>query len=123
MPIRSNRICNKINCNRVIEGTRSRCKEHESKPFEHLNKIRSSGMDDNTTFYNSRRWRKTSKLFLSLNPICVECGNLAKHSDHIKRIADGGDPYSFTNLQALCISCHSSKTAKEIRNKGGGCNT
>lgn len=33
--------------------------------------------------------------------------------DHITRIEEGGDPWDETNLQGLCHSHHSQKTARE----------
>ena len=65
-----------------------------------------------TEFYNKRRWRNVSQSFLMSNPVCVMCGRPAEHSDHIVAIKDGGDEYSFSNLQALCIGCHNSKEIK-----------
>lgn len=41
------------------------------------------------------------------NPLCEKCGAMAEHVHHVQDIADGGDPYSFTNLASLCASCHS----------------
>ena len=64
---------------------------------------------ESTDFYNSRTWRKVSQSFLMSNPVCVMCGKPAQHSDHIVAIKNGGDRYSFSNLQALCISCHNIK--------------
>ncbi|MBF0421907.1 MAG: HNH endonuclease [Magnetococcales bacterium] len=34
-------------------------------------------------------------------------------ADHITPIKSGGDRYSQDNLQSLCLSCHSRKTAVE----------
>lgn len=110
MPLRSNRICSMINCNKVTPGNQSRCNEHTPKSWDIKREY--------NPFYSSARWKKTTKLFLSLYPICCKCERLAKHTDHIIRIVDGGDPYDFKNLQPLCIRCHSSKTAKEIRSNG-----
>jgi len=34
----------------------------------------------------------------------------AHHADHIVEIEDGGKPYSSSNLQSLCRSCHTTKS-------------
>lgn len=69
-------------------------------------------------FYNSVRWRKLSKLYLSNFPICEMCENdLSRHTDHIEPWQDGGKKYDYDNLQALCISCHAKKTASDIKRR------
>lgn len=55
---------------------------------------------------------------LVMEPTCRHCERKnrlteAEEVDHIKPIADGGDPYEFGNLQSLCKRCHRMKTAKE----------
>ena len=35
--------------------------------------------------------------------------------DHLVPLEDGGDPWSESNLQALCRGCHIAKTAAENR--------
>jgi 5-methylcytosine-specific restriction protein A len=39
---------------------------------------------------------------------------MANEVDHIVSIANGGDPWDYTNLQALSKRCHSRKTAREV---------
>jgi len=66
-----------------------------------------------------RRWQKARDHFLSSKPPCAICkrkGLSAKemHVDHIK--PHRGDMkllYDVSNLQALCKSCHSTKTNRE----------
>ena len=71
--------------------------------------------EENQAFYNSAAWRKTSRNYLQRNPLCVSCKakgitKEARHADHIVEIKDGGAMLSFSNLQALCIPCHNTKT-------------
>lgn len=60
-------------------------------------------------------WKRLRALVLGSHPICVACHMApATHVDHI--VPHRGDDRLFfdpANLQALCRSCHSSKTAKQ----------
>jgi len=72
----------------------------------------------NRTPYNYR-WKQVREDWLRANPLCVICmenGIItpAKEVDHI--VAHKGNYAMFWdngNLQSLCKSCHSTKTAKE----------
>ena len=63
------------------------------------------------------RWRRLRKLFLASNPLCAAC--LAEHIvrsatevDHVLPKSQGGTD-DWDNLQSLCKSHHSEKTARE----------
>lgn len=59
-------------------------------------------------------WRRYRERFLAVNPWCVECNRLANVVDHIT--PHRGNERLFwdpSNHQAMCDSCHSSKTARE----------
>jgi 5-methylcytosine-specific restriction endonuclease McrA len=59
-------------------------------------------------------WRSLRAHFLALNPTCKLCGAMAVHADHIKTAKEFPElRLSISNLQPLCHSCHSRKTAKE----------
>ncbi|WEG14915.1 HNH endonuclease [Pullulanibacillus sp. KACC 23026] len=49
--------------------------------------------------------------------MCLKDGRLepSRHTDHIKPVSGPNDPLFWdpNNHQALCVSCHSTKTAKE----------
>ena len=114
MPYKSKRICSYPNCNKIINSTQSHCHEHKPQSWEIKREY--------NPFYSSAKWKRLSKRFRQANPLCVECkrkgrDQIGHHADHIKPIEQGGDPLDWNNLNALCIPCHSSKTAKEIRNK------
>jgi 5-methylcytosine-specific restriction protein A len=56
--------------------------------------------------------------FLREHPVCGACserGGLipARVVDHLVPVKDGGARYLTSNLQALCVSCHNRKTARE----------
>lgn len=73
---------------------------------------------DNSSFYNSWKWRKTAKAFRESNPCCVKCEaegivSATEYVDHIERIEGGGEKYDHSNLQGLCKFHHNSKSGKE----------
>jgi 5-methylcytosine-specific restriction protein A len=60
------------------------------------------------------RWQKLRKVFLAVNPLCVECQRPATVVDH--RTPHRGDQmlmWQWDNLQPMCKPCHDSKTARE----------
>jgi 5-methylcytosine-specific restriction enzyme A len=75
--------------------------------------------DEYHHLYNNDRWRNYSKNYLKKHPLCVQCKREGKIvpsgvTDHI--LQHRGDPVSFwdpKNHQALCVPCHSEKTARE----------
>lgn len=69
-------------------------------------------------FYHTARWRRTSRLFLQNNPLCILCRErgiteASAISDHIipKDVCD--NPYDIRNLQPLCKKCHAKKSAQD----------
>lgn len=95
------------NC-RKIKGLNCDCPE--KKPFEGINR-------SNQSFYNSTKWRKLSKAFKVLNPLCVECLQEGKTTpvditDHIEPIDKGGAKLDVANLQSLCHSHHNKKSGR-----------
>ncbi len=77
------------------------------------------GMDkSNSSIYKSRQWRRVRQLVLHKQPICVMCERknkfvTANTIDHITPINKGGAIWAIDNLQALCSSCHNSKSSKD----------
>jgi 5-methylcytosine-specific restriction protein A len=79
--------------------------------------------NDNSKFYNSWPWRKKSKAFRMIHPLCAICEEngltvAGKVVDHIVRINDGGDRLDDDNLQVLCEKCHNRKSSNESRGRG-----
>jgi 5-methylcytosine-specific restriction protein A len=57
------------------------------------------------------QWAKVRASYLASHPLCENCLLLntvtpAVLVHHKKRIAEGGAPYDFNNLQSLCYRCH-----------------
>lgn len=67
--------------------------------------------------YRGRRWERTRRLVLERDGWrCQGCGRSGwLEVDHIRPLSRGGDHFDLGNLQALCKSCHSRKTARERR--------
>lgn len=82
-------------------------------PEERKKAYEKSRLSSSQRGYGSH-WRKLRKMVLAAQPICSvgTCFQPAIEVDHIIPKARGGDD-SFSNLQGLCKSCHSRKTAKE----------
>jgi 5-methylcytosine-specific restriction enzyme A len=101
-PARAGRPCAHPGCT-VIVHTGSRCAEH----------ARAYDLARGTSVQRGygTEWRKISQTYLAAHPWC-KCGQRARHTDHIvPRRAGGTDEES--NLQGLCHSCHSRKTASQ----------
>jgi 5-methylcytosine-specific restriction protein A len=63
------------------------------------------------------RWQRVRLMYLRANPLCVECAaqgrtEAATDVDHIVARRNGGTD-DWDNLQSMCHSCHSRKTAGE----------
>lgn len=72
--------------------------------------------------YHTPAWRQLRLVILEREPICRTCRyedriSRATQIDHIRPVTAGGDFYDAENLQPLCASCHSSKSAKEGNQK------
>lgn len=69
---------------------------------------RHSHRNDRGFNYQSKAWTTTRNAFIKANPVC-KCGKPANVADHRVRVKENGDPYAWSNLQALCSSCHNKK--------------
>ena len=81
---------------------------------EHLREV------DNSSFYNSKRWRSLRNYFIQKNPLCNICKRKgitegAQMVDHIKPISKFGMGVAtdIKNLQSLCNKCHAKKSGQE----------
>lgn len=103
MPRKAKRPCSYPGCPRLVpvDGPRF-CPEHQRQEWARQNDNRPSA---EARGYGPQ-WRAISTRFLRDYPRCQRCGAPATIAHHIIRKRDGGtDDYS--NLMALCQSCHS----------------
>lgn len=111
MPMKPKKPCRHPGCPKLTAGLY--CEEHAVSHRDDRETSSRRGYDS--------RWRRARKRFLSAHPLCEKCreqGKLVKADvvDHI--IPHRGDEKRFWdegNWQALCKSCHDSKTMTEDR--------
>ena len=113
MPSITRKICSKHG----VYTTRSceLCKAENTKTYD-----KTARNKESANIYHSTRWRKIRIQILKRDGgICQHCGKAEKSMivDHIQEIKDGGDAYSYSNLETLCKSCHNTKTAQEKANR------
>jgi len=95
--------------------TRERyCPAHAAETVRQYERDRASDHQ----FYGRAQWRKLRRMKLRATPLCEHCSperaTPATEVDHIIDRALRPDlAYTWANLQCLCKSCHSRKTASE----------
>lgn len=121
MPRKPGRACTITpGCPGIVRGDRCNVcgprRQTESEYDQRRGSAASRGYD--------RRWRRLRAMILARQPLCVMC--LAENRvtpaielDHIVPLRDGGDN-SEDNLQPLCKSHHSRKTARDVRRRHQG---
>ena len=113
MPTKPKKHCAHPGCPNLVEAGRRYCPEHEKEEQKRINANR----DPSKAKQYDERWRRLRKLVIHREPLCRQCKKegrltLATEVDHIIPLAQGGTN-ELDNLQPLCHSCHSRKTAKE----------
>ena len=122
MPRRAPTPCRYPGCGAVL-ATSGFCPQHRASVHQDYGRAR-RGFDAEVGFYQSRQWRVVRAAFLREHPLCGLCsarGGLipARVVDHVVPVKDGGARYLASNLQALCVSCHNRKTARESAGRRG----
>lgn len=114
MPYKPKRPCSYPGCPNLTDGRY--CPEHKKiMDRQYDARVRDRGAAE---FYHSREWKHLRQNYLIEHPFCAECwkaGKLTRATvvDHIIPIRQGGPALDDDNLQALCSSCHGSKSIKE----------
>ena len=114
MPTKPKKPCSYSGCPKLTEG--QYCEEHKKLTDRNYNLYERDKI--NQKFYQSAEWKAVKKHHLAIEPLCRECkknGLLTKATmaDHIIPIKQGGATLDDNNLQSLCWSCHSQKSAEE----------
>jgi 5-methylcytosine-specific restriction protein A len=109
----------------VPAGEGPKCAAHRKQLERERSQRRRANPNDQIHFHNSQQWRIIRAAHLASSPLCVLCQEkgfvtAAGVVDHIKAIADGGDPIAGDNLQSLCKTCHDSKTWTELNRRRWG---
>jgi len=126
MPRRASKPCRHPGCPNLIPGgaDRAYCEEHERERQQRYDRERGSAA---ARGYGAT-WRKLRKMVLARRPLCEDPFGIheardevvaSTEVDHIVPLRDGGGN-ELDNLQALCKSCHSRKTAREDGGFGEG---
>jgi 5-methylcytosine-specific restriction protein A len=105
------RPCSYPGCPALVhEAGKTYCPAHQKQTQGAYNRRRGSSASRG---YDAT-WRETRAAYLHVHPTCATagCGRPAVHVDHITP-KDKGGADAWTNLQGLCPSCHSRKTAQE----------
>lgn len=105
--------CSHTGCPRLVTVGIPYCNIH--KPLHKADYRRKN--PEFQKLYSSTRWRKYRKWYLGRHPLCINyetCHNAATVVDHIKdHMGDYALFWTKDNHQAMCKSCHDTKTAQE----------
>ena len=113
MPWKPKKPCKSIGCPKLTHGRY--CEDHAE--LEHISKEGARGRGSSTKRGYGYAWQKLRKYVLLHQPVCKgfdgeHCGRAAQEVDHILPLSEGGTN-DLDNLQGLCKSCHSKKTARD----------
>ena len=116
MPRKAPTPCRYPGCAAVL-ATAGYCDQHRVAVHRDYGRAR-RGFDTEVGFYQSARWRGVRAAFLREHPLCRVCAARGRVVpavvvDHVVPVKDGGARFDVGNLQALCVTCHNRKTARE----------
>lgn len=123
MPIKAKHPCAHPGCPGLIAHG-SRCPAHQRQADADRNQQIDTQRGTASQRGYDARWRRIRLMHLRAHPLCVQClvaGRTvpATDVDHITPLAHGGT-HAEDNLQSLCHSCHSRKTAQQSLGWGKG---
>lgn len=116
MPRRVGHPCAAPGCPAVVQAG-AYCSEHQRDRAAVRRSTRPTARASPSRRGYDRRWQRQRVMFLARHPLCVNCEKegrvtAATEVDHVVPLAQGGTNDD-DNLQALCHSCHSRKTATD----------
>lgn len=111
MPQKPKRPCRYPGCSRLTDGLY--CVEHQRQSTHHYNHFQ---REPETNKRYGRSWKRIRDRYIKAHPLCEECKKAdrltpAEEVHHILPLSRGGTN-DFSNLMALCKSCHSRITAE-----------
>jgi 5-methylcytosine-specific restriction protein A len=101
-PMRAARPCSYPGCPQLVRGSGYLCQVHARE--------RDLARGTPVERGYGAEWKRVRNAYLIAHPICCACGQPSRHVDHVVPLRRGGSNDA-SNLQALCASCHSRKTA------------
>jgi 5-methylcytosine-specific restriction protein A len=119
------KVCCRPGCDDLAVEGGAHCPMHEERRKEKLAERRAKAKlgeaaQTGIQLYATPAWKAGRRVFLTRNPLCVDCGELglvvaATEVDHIEPHRGDRDLFfDRTNWQPLCKPCHSRKTAREV---------
>lgn len=120
MPAKLKKPCACPSCPSLVASGEKYCDKHKSTSKIYYPQKKRINSERNRC-EDSRRWRRLRLIYLRANPLCVDCkahNELVSATEvhHIIDVVRGGSD-SEENLEALCKSCHSRKTATNKHRK------
>jgi 5-methylcytosine-specific restriction protein A len=126
-------LCGGAGCRVLVIPPATQCDEHakasraaakEAKE-RYANKVADAAHYRNAyaSLYGSQEWKRLRRWWMGEHPLCVACASaglatLAEDLDHIQPHRGSREVFfDKGNLQGLCASCHSRKTAEEAKER------
>jgi 5-methylcytosine-specific restriction protein A len=107
VPYKPKKPCGHRGCPKLTRGRY--CEEHAKLKAKQYNRFH---RDPDSYKRYGGAWKKIRAAFLKANPLCELCRERGRFTPatlvhHKRKLTDGGTN-DWSNLQALCDSCHSS---------------
>ncbi|WP_435988546.1 HNH endonuclease signature motif containing protein [Sulfitobacter sp. SH24] len=123
------KVCTAAGCNDLAIEGQANCEDHAARAAAGTAARRARAQQSDHAqahrqLYKLKGWIAGRLRYLRLNPLCVDCAELgavepATEVDHIEpHKGDRARFFDRSNWQALCKSCHSRKTAREVFHAG-----